>query len=54
MITTATATEKKEQEKISWGLPSQEEKRKEYNPAYRADPCCTGLGINQHDNRKQQ
>jgi len=25
MITTATATEKKEQKKISWGLPSQEE-----------------------------
>ena len=25
MITTARATEKKEQKKISWGLPSQEE-----------------------------
>jgi len=25
MITTVTATEKKEQKKISWGLPSQEE-----------------------------
>ena len=25
MITTATSTEKKEQKKISWGLPSQEE-----------------------------
>jgi len=55
MITTATATEKKEEKKISWGLPSQEETSLEdYRNMIIKAERATGYTFDEYTNKVNQ
>jgi len=55
MITTVTAIEKKEQKKISWGLPSQEETSLEdFRNMITEAECGIGYTFDEYTNKVNQ